>query len=125
LSSSVCEHPGLKSLYEKIVGTEDDSYTHEAMEEVIDALTIFGPGPYKNGGPTREEHPGFLLCPHCKALVALDNFRSGELWNAKAIASRKKALEAEAHFQAIREQATGQGSAPLPIIVPPSEDEAG
>ncbi len=76
-SVPACEHPGLKALWVALtsIGTRDVGEDHIADwgQGVIDAMSF---------RPTLDDEY-FLLCSHCRAIVPLDKFMSGELWDDK------------------------------------------
>lgn len=89
-SFAACEHPGLEKLYYYWRATDsagdDDVDGAEAARQIVEAMTIF----------PAYEHPGFLMCSHCRSLIPVEKFKSGELWNASAEASREAARRAGA-----------------------------
>lgn len=82
VQSAMCEHPGLKMLYDKLDGFGCDSYVGKVLEEILEGMRMSGP---------TDDHPGFFICGHCRSLIPLDAFRSGEPWNESAEASRRLA----------------------------------
>ncbi|KKK73641.1 hypothetical protein LCGC14_2891810, partial [marine sediment metagenome] len=83
---------GLKTLYGYIGIAYSDSELPESMRIgdvagiIIEAMIVPCPS---------EDSEDFLMCLHCRSLIPVEKFKSGELWDESAEASRKAAREAE------------------------------
>ncbi len=73
-----CEHPGLRALYDYSVGFENGSPVWLAAHNLIESMIVKSFSSQGLYGMI-----DMLVCPHCRALVPVEKFRSGELWDEK------------------------------------------
>lgn len=82
LTSAVCPHRGLHTLYLHTTTGDVDGDVRRAMREVVNTMTVTG------------VCQRFLLCPDCRSLIPFEAFDSGKPWDDSAEASRKAVSEA-------------------------------
>lgn len=74
-SVSECKHPGLRVLYDYTRAFQNDKSMRGVVDKIIKSMIVKSLAPYG-----LKVDLDMLGCPQCQALVPLEQFSSGKLW---------------------------------------------